>query len=38
LLGTQSGLPSFIPAEMCLMGWQESLTQLALLVEADVPG
>jgi uncharacterized protein YndB with AHSA1/START domain len=38
LLGTQSGLPPFIPAEMCLMGWQESLTQLALLVEADVPG
>lgn len=36
LLGTQSGLPAFIPAEMCLMGWQESLAQLALLVEAEV--
>jgi uncharacterized protein YndB with AHSA1/START domain len=34
----QEGLPAMIPLEMCHLGWQESLEQLALLVEADVPG
>src|SRR5436190_10749521 len=29
----QEGLPDVIPAEACCLGWQESLTQLALLVE-----
>lgn len=34
----QSGIPDEIPAEMCCLGWQESLALLALLVEADIPG
>jgi hypothetical protein len=34
----QSGIPTSIPLEMCYLGWQESLTQLAALVEPDVPG
>ena len=33
----QSGIPAAIPVEMCCLGWQESLAQLALLVEADIP-
>jgi uncharacterized protein YndB with AHSA1/START domain len=32
----QEGLPPMIPTEMCYLGWQESLTLLTLLVEADV--
>ena len=35
---TQSGIPSVIPVEMCYLGWQESLAQLALLVEPEIPG
>jgi uncharacterized protein YndB with AHSA1/START domain len=35
---TQEGVPAVIPAEMCYLGWQESLNLLALLVEADIPG
>lgn len=31
----QSGIPDMIPAEMCYLGWQESLIQLANLVEPD---
>ncbi|HWT54442.1 MAG TPA: SRPBCC family protein [Rhodocyclaceae bacterium] len=34
----QSGIPAQIPAEMCYLGWQESLAQLATLVEPDIPG
>jgi uncharacterized protein YndB with AHSA1/START domain len=34
----QEGVPDVIPAEMCYLGWQESLTLLAQLVEADIPG
>jgi uncharacterized protein YndB with AHSA1/START domain len=34
---TQEGVPAVIPAEMCYLGWQQSLTLLALLVEAEVP-
>ena len=30
----QEGVPAVIPAEACYLGWQESLTLLALLVEA----
>jgi hypothetical protein len=30
---TQEGVPAAIPAEMCYLGWQESLNLLALLVE-----
>jgi len=33
----QSGVPAIIPAEMCYLGWQESLEQLARLVEPDIP-
>jgi uncharacterized protein YndB with AHSA1/START domain len=33
----QEGVPAQIPAEMCYLGWQESLSLLKLLVEADVP-
>lgn len=33
----QAGIPPAIPVEMCYLGWQESLTQLAALVEPDIP-
>ncbi len=33
----QSGIPDVIPAEACYLGWQESLTLLAQLVEAEIP-
>ena len=33
----QEGLPAVIPAEACCLGWQESLTLLAKLVEAEIP-
>ena len=35
---TQEGIPEMIPTEMCYLGWQESLAQLASLVEPDIPG
>jgi uncharacterized protein YndB with AHSA1/START domain len=35
---TQSGIPEAIPLEMCYLGWQESLAQLAALVEPDIAG
>jgi uncharacterized protein YndB with AHSA1/START domain len=35
---TQSGIPDAIPLEMCYLGWQESLAQLATLVEPETPG
>lgn len=35
---TQSGIPDVIPLEMCYLGWQESLAQLATLVEPEIPG
>ena len=34
----QQGIPDVIPLEMCYLGWQESLAQLAHLVEPDIPG
>lgn len=34
----QQGIPDVIPVEMCYLGWQESLTLLALLVEPEIPG
>jgi uncharacterized protein YndB with AHSA1/START domain len=34
----QEGIPDAIPAEACYLGWQESLTLLAQLVEAEIPG
>jgi uncharacterized protein YndB with AHSA1/START domain len=33
----QEGVPEAIPAEACYVGWQESLTLLAKLVEAEIP-
>lgn len=33
----QEGIPDAIPVEMCYLGWQESLEQLAALVEPDIP-
>ncbi|HTV00041.1 MAG TPA: SRPBCC family protein [Luteitalea sp.] len=33
----QEGIPDAIPAEACYLGWQESLTLLAYLVEAAIP-
>jgi len=33
----QEGIPDVIPAEACCLGWQESLTLLAQLVEAEIP-
>ena len=35
---TQSGIPDLIPLELCYLGWQESLAQLATLVEPDIQG
>jgi uncharacterized protein YndB with AHSA1/START domain len=35
---TQEGIPEMIPVEMCYLGWQESLVQLANLVEPEIPG
>lgn len=34
----QEGVPEVIPVEMCYLGWQESLAQLATLVEPEIPG
>lgn len=33
----QEGLPEMIPVEQCYLGWQESLEQLAKLVEPEIP-
>ena len=33
----QDGVPEVIPPEACYLGWQESLTLLAKLVEAEIP-
>lgn len=32
----QEGIPGVIPVEMCYLGWQESLAQLAMLVEPEI--
>ena len=34
----QEGIPEVIPVEMCYLGWQESLAQLATLVEPEILG
>ena len=34
----QANLPTVIPVKSCYLGWQQSLAQLALLVEPDIPG
>ena len=33
----QDGIPDAIPAEMCYLGWQESLDKLTRLVEPEIP-
>jgi len=33
----QEGIPEVIPPEMCYLGWQDLLTLLAQLVEAEIP-
>lgn len=38
LVAVQEGIPEVIPVEGCLLGWHESLSLLALLVEAEIPG
>ena len=38
LVAVQEGIPPAIPLEMCYLGWQESLRQLAALVEPEIPG
>jgi uncharacterized protein YndB with AHSA1/START domain len=35
---TQSGIPEVIPTDGCYLGWQESLRNLARLVEPNIPG
>ncbi|HXN07512.1 MAG TPA: SRPBCC family protein [Nitrospiria bacterium] len=37
LMVIQEGLPAAIPVEFCYLGWQESLSQLAHLVEPEIP-
>ncbi|MDB5209260.1 MAG: hypothetical protein JWQ30_87 [Sediminibacterium sp.] len=34
---TQEGIPAVIPAEMCYLGWQESIDKLTKLVEPEIP-
>jgi uncharacterized protein YndB with AHSA1/START domain len=34
----QEGVPDVIPADACYLGWQESLSLLTQLVEAEIPG
>jgi len=34
----QEGVPDMIPTEACYLGWQESLMQLANLVDPEIPG
>lgn len=34
---TQEGIPAMIPVEACYLGWQESLTLLGKLIEAEIP-
>lgn len=34
----QENIPELIPVDMCYLGWQDSLAQLATLVEPEIPG
>lgn len=36
LIATQEGIPQIIPAEMCYLGWQDSLDKLKRLVEPNI--
>ena len=33
----QEGIPAAIPADMCYLGWQDSLDKLARLVQPEIP-
>ena len=33
----EEGIPALVPLEMCVLGWQESLDQLARLVAPEIP-
>jgi uncharacterized protein YndB with AHSA1/START domain len=37
LEAVQTGIPAAIPAEMCYLGWQESIEKLVKLVEPEIP-
>ena len=37
ITAVQEGIPDMIPVESCYLGWQESLEQLAKLVEPEIP-
>ena len=37
ITAVQEGIPAMIPLEMCYLGWQETLQQLAQLVEPNIP-
>lgn len=37
LTAVQEGIPEAIPADMCYLGWQDSLDKLARLVEPEIP-
>ena len=37
ITATQEGIPAMIPVEMCYLGWQESMEQLAKLVDPEIP-
>jgi uncharacterized protein YndB with AHSA1/START domain len=37
ITAVQEGIPEMIPVEPCYLGWQESLEQLARLVEPEIP-
>ena len=37
LIVVQEGIPDVIPAEMCYLGWQETLEKLIKLVEPEIP-
>lgn len=34
---TQTGIPDVIPAEMCYLGWQDSIEKLKKLTEPNIP-
>jgi uncharacterized protein YndB with AHSA1/START domain len=38
MTAVQEGIPAVIPVQACTLGWQESLTLLAQLVEPEIPG
>jgi hypothetical protein len=37
ITAVQEGIPAMIPVESCYLGWQESMEQLAKLVDPEIP-